>query len=310
MGIGTTQNFIKSAEYFSKAAEQGDVLAQYKLARAYAEGVGLKKDMQKSVFWYTKSAEQGYMPSQIELGIIYTNGKGVPKNYSEAIRLFQLAVSKYDKEPLEDVDNIDPRPYLDSAKLELSKELAAKGDVNEQYSLAERYLNADGVLEDETKAVEFLKQAASHGHLEAQRRLGNAYSLGVGGVAKDHKKAEKWWTLSAKNGNTTAQLLLAEKYFQGGQLTKDIAKSIYWYQQASAQGSNVAQMRLAVFYETGNGVKKDLVLAYAWANLAASNGDATLAEQRDRFASKLTSEEKLISQRISSDWTKGKILEN
>ena len=308
MGIGTLQNFSKAVEYFRKSAEQGEKAAQHSLANAYANGDGLKKNMQQAIFWYQKAAEQGYAASQVNLGIIYLNGVGVRKDFAEAIRLFQLAASQYDEEAVDNQDNIDASPYLKSAQIELSKELAAKGDAHEQYALAERYLNADGVSEDETKAVQLLKQAALNGHLEAQRRLGNAYSLGVGGVTQNIKKAEQWWLKSAKGGSITAQLLLAEKYSEGESLTKNIAKSVYWYQQAAAQGNNDAQAKLASSYAIGSGVKKDLTLAYAWSNLAATNGNPKIVEERDNYAIQLTSEEKLVSQRISAEWISGRIL--
>lgn len=308
MGKGTPQNFSKAIEYFKKAAEQDEKRAQHNLAKAYANGDGLKKDMQQAVFWYQKAVEHNYAASQVNLGIIYLNGNGVHKDVAEAVRLFQLASSQYDEDAADNEDNIDATQYLKSAQIQLSRELAAKGDTNEQYALAERYLNADGVPEDETKAVQLLKQAAVKGHLEAERRLGNAYSLGVGGVSKNIKKAEQWWLKSANSGNIASQLLLAEKYSEGEMLTKNMSKSVYWYQQVAAQGNVDAQAKVASLYAAGSGVKKDLTLAYAWSNLAASNGNPQMVEERDSYANQLSSEEKIDSQRISAKWTKGIVL--
>ena len=46
-------------KWFTKSAEQGNVLAQLKLGVCYANGQGAGKDKKEAVKWFTKSAEQG-----------------------------------------------------------------------------------------------------------------------------------------------------------------------------------------------------------------------------------------------------------
>jgi len=59
---------LENAVYcYTKAAEQGEAIAQYNLGRCYTNGGGVEKDLQKAVYWYTKAAEQGYEDAQSKL---------------------------------------------------------------------------------------------------------------------------------------------------------------------------------------------------------------------------------------------------
>lgn len=53
-----------------KAAEQGDVDAQYRLGDAYYYGQRVEKDLVESVKWYRKAAEQGCALAQSRLDSI------------------------------------------------------------------------------------------------------------------------------------------------------------------------------------------------------------------------------------------------
>ena len=47
-------------KWFTKAAEQGDVSAQYDLGVCYYLGSGVKKDVIEASKWYKKAADQGH----------------------------------------------------------------------------------------------------------------------------------------------------------------------------------------------------------------------------------------------------------
>ncbi len=51
---------------FHKAAEQGDINAQYALGMLYYNGDGVEKEMLKSSYWLKKAANQGdFMAEQL-----------------------------------------------------------------------------------------------------------------------------------------------------------------------------------------------------------------------------------------------------
>ena len=84
-------NFTEAFKYCKKAAEQGEVHAQYNLGIMYANGRGVKQDLFNAKEWYQKAADQGYALAQYNLGLMYAKGQGVRQNYTKAKEYFGLA---------------------------------------------------------------------------------------------------------------------------------------------------------------------------------------------------------------------------
>ena len=53
------QNFVRAADQFRKAAEQGYAAAQYNLGLMYEYGQGVPQDYREALVWYRKAADQG-----------------------------------------------------------------------------------------------------------------------------------------------------------------------------------------------------------------------------------------------------------
>ena len=81
----------KSLELNQKAANQGQVEAQYNLGVMYSEGLGVRQDYQKAFEWYVKAANQNYPLAQNDLGTLYRDGLGVRPNYVESKEWFGKA---------------------------------------------------------------------------------------------------------------------------------------------------------------------------------------------------------------------------
>lgn len=88
LGKGVRQDYHKAVEWFTKAAGQGNAKAQNNLGGMYRQGQGVRQDYQKAVEWYTKAAHQGDAWAQNNLGWMYYNGQGVSQNKSTAKRYF------------------------------------------------------------------------------------------------------------------------------------------------------------------------------------------------------------------------------
>jgi uncharacterized protein len=76
-GKGAPQNYLKAAEFFKKAALQGDPQAQFELGVMLTNGEGIKKEDIQATEWIKKSAQQGNADAQYCLGINYQSGRGV-----------------------------------------------------------------------------------------------------------------------------------------------------------------------------------------------------------------------------------------
>ena len=65
----------------------------------------------------------------------------------------------------------------------------------------------------------------------------------------------------AKQGNTEAQMFIAEAYFKGVAVIRSYTESIYWLTQA-AKNNKYASVQIANMYKEGIGVPKDLNKAF------------------------------------------------
>ncbi len=84
----------EAMKWTRKSAEQGSVLAQYRLGVAYCTGDGVPENQAQGVEWLVKAVNQGCIPAHYELGLVYYYGLGVPQNYIEAYRLTNIAAAK------------------------------------------------------------------------------------------------------------------------------------------------------------------------------------------------------------------------
>jgi TPR repeat protein len=78
-------DYETALKIYRSAAEQGDIMAQFTLARIYMEPKkfekhGATRDYKESAKWYHLAAEQGDDIAQFMLGLMYKKGQGVTKN--------------------------------------------------------------------------------------------------------------------------------------------------------------------------------------------------------------------------------------
>lgn len=64
-----------AAEWWKKAAQQGEVSAQHSLGSMYFNGLGVEQDYVKASWWYLKAAEQGDVDDQAMIAWMYEVGK-------------------------------------------------------------------------------------------------------------------------------------------------------------------------------------------------------------------------------------------
>lgn len=87
-------NYTEAVSWYKKAAEQGQVDAQYCLGFCYFYGDGVTQDDSQAVYWYEKAAEQGHTDAQFELGEMYENGDGVTQDDEQAVYWYKKAAEQ------------------------------------------------------------------------------------------------------------------------------------------------------------------------------------------------------------------------
>ena len=93
-GIGFDRDMAKAAVWYGKAAEQGHVEAQFKLATMLAQGADVPQDLGAALGWYRSAAEGGLAAAQYNLGVALLNGGGVERDLIEAFAWVSLAADQ------------------------------------------------------------------------------------------------------------------------------------------------------------------------------------------------------------------------
>jgi TPR repeat protein len=75
----------------SHFAATGDSVSQYKLGKAYADGIGVKRDVAQAFTWCLKAAQQGYVDAQSTIGRMYFMGEGTSRNFEESYFWYSVA---------------------------------------------------------------------------------------------------------------------------------------------------------------------------------------------------------------------------
>jgi len=88
-----SQDDKEVAEWFRKAAEQGNPRTSNPLGVKYRDAVGVSQDDKETAEWLRKFAEQGYAEAQASLGALYDKGQGVPEDAAIAYAWYNIAAA-------------------------------------------------------------------------------------------------------------------------------------------------------------------------------------------------------------------------
>jgi hypothetical protein len=214
---GGTAAPAEAAELFRRAAKLGHPVAQANLGRLYADGVGVEKDAAKAKEFLTLAAAQGN---------------------ADAVKLLDVLKAREAAETQAD-------------EWKRIEELAAKGDADALYAMAE----ADEELDDGSgEAYSYIQSSyekafhaylpdARAGKVHAMKRVADMYYIGLG-TERDLKQAFENYQRAAATGNAWSQMRLGQMYERGESVPADPLEAIRLYQLAARQGEPKAQKKL------------------------------------------------------------------
>jgi uncharacterized protein len=251
-------------------AEQGNAVAQYRLADSYlhnysANGNATNEEIQSGVKWLRASAAQGNASAEYRLGYLYEHGQGVSRDYAKARENYLAA--------------------------------AVQGHSSAENNLASMYQRGQGVPKNLAKAFEWYLSSAGHGNPVGECNLASMYYVG-NGIPRDYKEAARWFRASADSGSAEGQNSMGVLYYKGIGVTADYAQAARWLLLAAQHGLPVAETNLGYLYEQGKGVSQDYVTAYSWYSRAFAGGDESAANRRKEIAHLMT--RKQINEATSS----------
>jgi hypothetical protein len=150
-------------------------------------------------------AKKGDKDAQYELGILHREGRGVPQDLKRAAQWFEAAAKQGHDQAANELKNLDLSPKEPPQLLAIKpKSLPNQASAEDQYHLGMQYLHGEGVAQDHKEAVNWLRKAATRGHLGAQYELGLLYHEGQAGVKND-TMAYYWLNSAAKAGMKEAK---------------------------------------------------------------------------------------------------------
>lgn len=178
-------DYSVKAEWFIKAADRGDNVAQCNIGRYYEKGYGVEKNFETAKDYFEKSANMGNADAMYELAILYRYGYGVEIDYQEMVRWYEKSITKGNKNAMlalancyKDGDLIekDYSKAMDNylKAVQLDKIDNDQSDNNEKeaiYNIGTLYEKGLGVDESKQKAIFWYRKAANKNYDPAKEAL-------------------------------------------------------------------------------------------------------------------------------------------
>lgn len=133
----------QAAQILQPLAQNGNVIAQFRLGALYYQGQGVPEDEKQAIYWWKKAAAQGYAEAMYQLGSAFLLGTQAAK--------------------------IVPDPDREAAMWYF--QAASAGHAEAQYHLGLLFLAGKGVIDSRPEAARWMRKAAAQGHQEARNAL-------------------------------------------------------------------------------------------------------------------------------------------
>lgn len=188
---------------------------------------------------------------------------------------------------------------------------AERGDAQAAWDLCQLYsgsrvesYHGRRVVQDDAAAVEWCRQAATHGHMRASGTLGAMYYFGKG-VPQDFARAVLWIQPPATAGVSEAQFLVGLLHANGQGVPRDEGQAFSWFLKSAEQGYAQAQDFVAARYLSGQGTKQDRIEAQKWLEVCAtreSDAQDRCVVGRDANAKSMSSADLAAAQKRANQW--------
>lgn len=212
---GQQSQELDGMRWLKKAAELGDVEAEYTLGNFYQRGEGVKPSLYLARKWYKKAADQGHIKAKINLAHIYMADQD-EESFKKALSLYEEAAVAGD------ITSMYHLGYMllkgvgvekdVSAAISWLKQSATEKFLPSYHLLALLYLNGEEVEKDYTYAAQLIKPLADRGDVVSQYNLGVMFAKGLG-VKKDYEKSMQWYRAAADNMHPEAMYNMALHHF-------------------------------------------------------------------------------------------------
>ena len=253
-----TVDYKKAFQYFEMAAEQNDPDSENWLAWMYYNGYGVEKDIDMAIRWYEVAAKEGLADAQYSYGCLYHMEDNPKRDNNKALKWLKRAKKRGDRRA-DLLMNIIKSSMSAGNKEDESEDDYAEDELQSKYKTAVDYLKGSTDDLGIKTAIGYLTETSAAGHGPSQMELGLLYMKGEH-VEKDIEKAKEYLTQAFNNGVMLAGIHLATLYLESSD-PKDIEYGADLLKGAREKGSSLAAMKLARMYLSGDKIPKDVDLA-------------------------------------------------
>ncbi len=176
-------------------------------------------------------------------------------------------------------------------------ERAFQGDAVAQYEIGDKFYNGDGVPQSHERALAWYRKSAAQGNYWGCFNVAKCYEHGHG-VCCDRLEACRWYQKAcligvpsgwdtdwaavrlqkisfralmyqAKAGNSDAQYLLGDAYYNGEGTEQSFSEAFKWYSLSAEQRNYWGCFNMGKCYALGHGTAADRGKAIYWYRLAS-----------------------------------------
>ncbi len=268
-GQGIAPDSAKAVEYYTVIAKAGDTHAILRLIEAYAPTGWHEPSEQDYAYWWEVLADTGEATAMRQTGLHYLRGTGVKKNRAKAKKWLSRAI-KEDQTltyPLIRQLYMSDSVYEQILSAHYASAAMKQGDVRARTFFLMEYVPS-------IRNASMMKQALRTLQVDPTLQTPElSYTLAKRYMALDmRQEGLDWLKQSASEGNIDAMQLLATYYRKGQYVVKDANTALRWYLKAASEGDSEAQYQVGLAYTHGLGVGKNQEKARYWLNKADGNG--------------------------------------
>lgn len=275
-----------AAEWFRRAAEQGDAQAQYRFAMCCWFGYGVERSEEEHLRWLSLAAEQGLAQAQRQLGHEYQYGMCVPQDWTRAAEWYRRAAEQGDvgaqREMAQCCRNGEGVEQSEEAWIAWLERAAEQKDAPAMWELARYCRQRPDDPQSRERGLSWLRRLAEGGDENAKKELVEAYAQ-ENGAARDDGECRKYLYGAAGLDSIPAQVGLASLYARGDGVTRNRVEAAMWYLRAAELGDAGAQYAMACCYRDGQGVKKNEERYLHWLKKAAEQGHPEALHELDVY---------------------------
>ncbi len=283
------QDFAKSLEWYTKAAEFDNADAINAIGYFYLNGCGVDVDLKLAEEYFSRAAELGSVNSNVGLG------RAILASFSEneisRIKFLSNQENVKKDEALNTADKQADSDIATNEKETIEVNKVSLQEIDEQQGLyttkSDKMRSDDILLKKAQQVVEYFRKAEISKDLDGTYYYGYLLENGIGlpqnptkakafyqnVVAVDSDKIED--QLAINQSNVALGLL----YMKGNGVVEDQEKAIEFFKYAADNGYAKAQFYIGQCYENGYGVDKDYEKALENYQLAADQNFAPALNQ-------------------------------